>query len=185
MTEVNKVNVSRGGGMGEDGGGGGGKLIKMIVMAVVALLVLGGGGFAVWKFVLSTPEEGGKETAGGGSASVVEPGAERIEKPVFLPMGTFIVNLADGRRYLKTNLELMLSEEKAKVYLSDRLAEVKDFIVSELQTLSTEQLRDPKERVELKERLKKKIETLIPVKDKDWDDPRPLKKVLITEFYLQ
>lgn len=173
--------------MADEGGGGGlGRLIKIIIIAVVLLALIGGGAWVALKFLGSGDEgEMAAATAGAGSGTVVPPGGERIEHPVFLSLGTFIVNLADGRRYLKTNLELMMSEELAKTYLEQRLAEVKDFVVSELQTLSTEQLRDPQERVELKERLKKKIETLIPVKNVSWDDPRPLKKVLITEFYLQ
>lgn len=170
--------------MAEGEGGGKGKLIKLIIMGVVALLLLGGIGIGayLWFFSGDGEEEAAAELAragvGGGTASV-------IEDPVFLPIGTFIVNLADGRRYLKTNLELMLNEEVAKIYLSDRLSEVKDLVVSELQTLSTEQLRDPGEREQLKQRLLSKIESLLPTKDRPWDDPRPIKKVLITEFYLQ
>ena len=38
----------------------------------------------------------------------------------------------------------------------------------------------------LKERLKARIESLLPLaRDMEWDDPKPIKKVLFTEFYLQ
>ena len=171
--------------MAEDTGGGGmGKIIKIAIIAVVALAIIGGGLFGVMKFLGGGEEEmaaGGsdasKSTGGGGTAT--------LENPIYLPVGTFIVNLSDGRRYLKTNLELMLSEELAKAYLEARLAEVKDIVVSELQVLSTEQLRDPQERANLKQRLLRSIESLLPNKDMDWDDPVPIKKVLVTEFYLQ
>ena len=188
MTEVNEVTYTSGGGMAEDGGGGGGKLVKIIIIAVV-LLILIGGGVAVAIFVLDSD---GEEKAaasvaapGAASGSTASRGTATVENPVFLPIGTFIVNLADGRRYLKTNIELMLSEELAKAYLETRIAEVKDLVVSELQVLNTEQLRDPQERANLKQRLLRSIETLLPNKDLDWDDPVPIKKVLITEFYLQ
>ena len=181
MTEVNEVNVSAGGGAADAGGGGGiGKIIKIVIIALVALAVIGGGIFGVMKLLGGDEEEMAAEatkSTGGGTAT--------LENPVYLSMGTFIVNLSDGRRYLKTNLELMLSEEKAKVYLETRLAEVKDIVVSELQVLSTEQLRDPRERTNLKQRLLTSIESLLPNKDMDWDDPVPIKKVLVTEFYLQ
>ena len=184
MTEVNEVNISGGGSMAEDGGGGGGmgRIIKIVIIAVVALLIIAGGVFGVMMLFDGNGEEEiaedtPKAARGGGTAT--------IENPVYLSIGTFIVNLADGRRYLKTNLELMLSEEKAKVYLETRLSEVKDIIVSELQALNTEQLRDPRERSNLKQRLLSSIESLLPNKDVDWDDPVPIKKVLITEFYLQ
>lgn len=171
--------------MAEDAGGGGGgigRIINIAIIALVALAIIGGAILGVM-WLLSGDEQNpaaAPETpgnTGGGTAT--------LENPVFLPVGTFIVNLSDGRRYLKTNLELMLSEEKAKVYLETRLAEVKDIVVSELQALSTEQLRDPQERANLKQRLLRSIESLLPNKDMDWDDPVPIKKVLITEFYLQ
>lgn len=184
MTEVNEVNISGGGGAADDSGGGGmGKIIKIVVIALVALAIIGGGIFGVMMFLGGDEEEMAGEAAGasksGGGATA------NLENPVYLPVGTFIVNLSDGRRYLKTNLELMLSEELAKAYLEKRLAEVKDIIVSELQVLSTEQLRDPQERANLKQRLLRSIESLLPDKDRDWDDPMPIKKVLVTEFYLQ
>ena len=174
--------------MADDGGGG---KLKLIIIAVVVLLLIGGGIFAAITFLGGGEEEMGAAqpgATGGGGGAVSPAGAQNsalIENPIFLPIGTFIVNLADGRRYLKTNLELMLSEEAVKLYLEQRLSEVKDLIVSELQTLSTEQLRDPAEREQLKQRLLSKVETLLPTKDVEWEDPRPIKKVLITEFYLQ
>ena len=168
-----------------EGGGGLGKIIKIAIIAFVLLLLVGGGGYAAFWFLTSGGEEG-EEGKVAQTEATLRQGPAPIANPVFLSVGTFIVNLADGRRYLKTNLELMLTEELAKVYLENRLAEVKDLIIAELQTLNTEQLRDPKERVLLKERLKGKIESLLPLpRDVEWDDPKPIKKVLFVEFYLQ
>lgn len=167
-----------------EGGGGLGRIIKIAVIALVLLLLIGGGGFAAYRFLTSGDE--GEEGKVAKTEATLRQGPAPLENPVFFQAGTFIVNLADGRRYLKTNVELMLNEEKAKVYLENRLSLVKDVIIAELQTLSTEQLRDPKERVLLKERLKGKIESLLPLpRNVEWDDPKPIKKVLFTEFYLQ
>jgi len=167
-----------------EGGGGLGRIIKIAVIALVLLLLIGGGGFAAYRFLTSGDE--GEEGKVAQTEATLRQGPAPLENPVFFQAGTFIVNLADGRRYLKTNVELMLNEEKAKVYLENRLSLVKDVIIAELQTLSTEQLRDPKERVLLKERLKGKIESLLPLpRDVEWDDPKPIKKVLFIEFYLQ
>lgn len=192
MTEVNEVNYSAGGGMaeGEGGGGGGlGRIIKLAVIVLVLLGLIGGGVWAAFFFLLGDDEAAPAMAPGETPAAATAPAAGRgtavVENPVYLPLGTFIVNLSDGRRYLKTNLELMLSEETAKAYLEKRLAEVKDIVIAELQVLSTEQLRDPQERVNLKQRLLRSIESLLPNKKVEWDDPVPIKKVLITEFYLQ
>ena len=167
-----------------EGGGGLGRIIKIVVIALVLLSLIAVGGFFIYRlFTSGGDEEEGKVAQ---SEATIRQGPAPLENPVFFQAGTFIVNLADGRRYLKTNVELMLNEELAKVYLESRLSVVKDLIIAELQTLSTEQLRDPKERVLLKERLKGRIETLFPLpRDLDWDDPKPIKKVLFTEFYLQ
>lgn len=180
MTEVNEVAISRGGKMAEGGGGGMGRLIKIILIVVILLVLIAGGVVAAFWFM----DTGGEPAATAGAAA---DGVQTsyIENPQYLDLGTFVVNLADGRRYLKTSLQLLLDEEQAKEFLSVREAEVKDLVVAELQTLNAEQLRDPKERELLKQRLIRKISSLLPVKGREWDDPAPIKKVLITEFYLQ
>ena len=166
--------------MAEGERGGLGRLIKIVVIALVLLILVGAGIWATFWF-LSTGSGAGSAgaTAGQGAA------ADYVANPQYLELGTFIVNLADGRRYLKTTLQLLLSDPKARDYLKVREAEIKDLVVAEMQTLTSEQLRDPREREELKSRLLTKIETLLPTKNREWKDPKPVKKVLITEFYLQ
>lgn len=169
--------------MAEGEGGGKGKLIKIII-AVVVLLLLAGGGFFAWTIFM--PAEGDSAAQMTQAAAEIRTGGGSIENPQYLELGNFVVNLADGRRYLKTNLSLLISEEKAKEYLSIRVAEVKDLVVAELQTLNSEQLRDGRDRTLLKKSLLAKIKSLLPnAKDAEWDDKDPVKKVLITEFYLQ
>src|SRR3990172_1630748 len=175
MAEVNEVNIRRGGTMAEGGGGGGGmgRVIKLI-LAVVLLVLLAGGGFAAYLF-LSTGKE---DKAGPGAAALRQDGGS-IKNPHYLALGDFVVNLADGRRYLKTNLQLLISDEKAMAYLQLRLAEVKDLVVAELQTMDSEQLRDGRSRELLKNRLLSKVESLLPSgKERDWEDPKPIKKGL-------
>jgi len=166
--------------MAEGEGGGMGRLIK-IILALVLLILLGAGGILVYLFY----------GPGSGSMSAESTAAMRqdggsIKNPHYLELGDFVVNLADGRRYLKTNIQLLISEDKAVAYLQVRLAEVKDLVLAELQTMDSEQLRDGRNRELLKNRLLGKVESLLPSgKERSWDDPRPIKKVLITEFYLQ
>ena len=180
MTEVNEVNFSKGGKMAQEGGGKG-RLIKIIIIAVVVLVLLVGG-IVLAMFLFDTGEEAAapnKEMAQARTETGI------IETPFYLDMGSFVVNLSDGRRYLKTSIQLLINDEKANEFLRVRQAEIKDLVVAELQTLNSEQLRDPQERELLKQRLLRKIETLLPTEDREWDDPMPVKKVLITEFYLQ
>lgn len=166
--------------MADGEGGGLGRLIKFI-LALVLLGLLAAGGFAAYLFLSTGEEMAGTEQ----SPATLRQDGGSIQNPYYLQLGDFVVNLADGRRYLKTNLQLLISEESARTYLEVRLAEVKDLVVAELQTLNSEQLRDGRDRELLKNRLLSKIESLLPTKDREWDDPKPIKKVLITEFYLQ
>lgn len=164
-----------------EGGGGLGKIIKLLVILVVVVIIIAVGAWAAYTFFLSSDAEEGLPAA----SPTLREGPAPLENPQYLSLETFIVNLSDGRRYLKTTLTLLISDETAKAYLEKRMPEVKDLIIGELQTLSTEQLRDPKERELLKQRLLSRVESLLPDKDVEWDDPNPIKKVLITEFYLQ
>ena len=166
---------------GEGGGGGGkGKLI-IIILAVVILLVVGAG--AAWFFIFSgdKAEEAPKEE----EITQSVPGAgEPLKDPKFMSLGTYIANLQDGRRYLKTSISLMLSEDKAVEYLNARIVQVKDIVLTELQSLSIEKTKDPESKEGLKNKLITEISKLFP-REPDWDDPEPIKEVLFEEFYVQ
>ena len=164
----------------EEGGGGGGGKKKMIIIivAVVLLLVIG-----IVVFILMS---------GGGEEEEELPEveqqvtnvAEPLAAPIFLPLESFVVNLKDGRRFLKTSIQLMLSEPGASAYLTMRLIEVKDIVLSELQELSVEDVKQSDSREALKQRLISAISQLFPSKP-EWEDPEPIKKVLFEEFVIQ
>jgi flagellar FliL protein len=189
MAEVNEVNVSRGGRMAEAEAAAKGGKLKLILIAVILLLVLGGGAAAGFWFFLGHGKKdemakgsSGERASGGGAEGCP------TENLNYITLGDFVVNLADGRRYLKTRIDLMLCDKKVanvNAFLAARMAEIKDLVISELQTLSSEQLRDQKERELLRQRLLRRVESLLPNGEKEWEDPNPIKKVLITEFYLQ
>ncbi|MDH4121142.1 MAG: flagellar basal body-associated FliL family protein [Deltaproteobacteria bacterium] len=188
MAEVNEVKYSKGGG----GMNLGGSIKKIIMIAVVALVLIGGGIAASMYFLHGDAEgEGGK----GGGGHTPKPNIvldERMcasEMLAYLPITpAFVVNLADGRHHLKTEISLMICEKHApKVveYFTQRMPLVKDMILSELQVKTAEQLRDPAEREVLRKQLEKKIESLLPTKDVEWEDRQPIKRVLMTEFIIQ
>ena len=109
---------------------------------------------------------------------------EPLAAPIFLPLDSYIVNLKDGRRYLKTTIQLMLSEEMANAYLTARIVEIKDIVLSELQDLSVEDVKQAESREALRQRLISAISQIFPTKP-EWADPEPIKKVLFEEFVLQ
>lgn len=159
-----------------ESGGGGKKKLIIIVVAVVILLVIGG---IIAFFLLSGKKEEAHEEPAAVSHEV-----EPLEHPAFMDLGVFIANLKDGRRYLKTKVQLMVSEHAAVEYLTLRTVEVKDLVLSELQEVSVEEIKQPEQREELKQRLITKISKLLPPKP-EWKDPEPIKKVLFEEFYIQ
>ena len=162
---------------GGGGGGGGKKKLIIIIVAVVLLLVIA----IVAVLLLTGGEE--EEAEEEEIVEVTEEG-EPLAAPIFHPLESYIVNLKDGRRYLKTTIQLMLSEEMANAYLTARIVEIKDIVLSELQDLSVEDVKQAESREALRQRLISAISQIFPTKP-EWADPEPIKKVLFEEFVLQ
>ena len=162
----------------EGGGGGGKKKMVIIIVAVVLLLVIG-----IVVFILMSGGDDEEEELPEVEQQVTNV-AEPLAAPIFLPLESFVVNLKDGRRFLKTSIQLMLSEPGASAYLTMRLIEVKDIVLSELQELSVEDVKQSDSREALKQRLISAISQLFPSKP-EWEDPEPIKKVLFEEFVIQ
>lgn len=104
-----------------------GSPLKLIIILVVALAVLGGGGFfAYTKFFKAHPPaeaaEEGHEKQGAATAKA------QSEKPVIYDWEPLMVNLADpgGKRYLKLNMKVELTNEKALEELKTRSFQLKD-----------------------------------------------------------
>ncbi|HIA33531.1 MAG TPA: hypothetical protein EYN85_01790, partial [Candidatus Lambdaproteobacteria bacterium] len=100
-----------GGGGGESSGGGKKKKI-IIIVAVVLLLIIG-----IVVFLLMSGDE--EEQLPEEELPVTDV-AEPLAEPIFLPLESFVVNLKDGRRFLKASIQLMLSEPGAAAYLTVR-----------------------------------------------------------------
>ena len=163
----------------EEGGGGGGSGSKkklIIIVAVVLLLVIG-----IVVFMLMSGEE--EEQLPEEEMQVTDV-AEPLAEPIFLPLESFVVNLKDGRRFLKTTIQLMLSEPAATAYLTVRLVEIKDIVLTELQELSVEDVKQSDAREALRQRLISAISQIFP-SEPEWEDPEPIRKVLFEEFVIQ
>ena len=111
--------------------------------------------------------------------------ANSIPEDPYFPVGVFIVNLDEGKRYLKINVELRLNNQHTKTYLEKRKATIKDLAIAILQSLNVQGIRSVAGRNNLKQRLKSRIESLLPKNAQFWTNPPPIKEVLFTEFYLQ
>ena len=161
---------------GGGGGGGGSKKKLIMIVAVVLLLVIG-----IVVFLLMSGEE--EEQLPEEEMQVTDV-AEPLAEPIFLPLESFVVNLKDGRRFLKTTIQLMLSEPAAAAYLTVRFVEIKDIVLSELQELSVEDVKQSDTREALRQRLISAISQIFP-SEPEWEDPEPIRKVLFEEFVVQ
>ena len=165
-----------GGEAGDSRAKGGGKKKLIIIISLVLLLILG-----IVVFLLMSSDEDEELPEEQQNVTQV---AEPLLTPIFLPLESFIVNLKDGRRFLKTTIQLMLSEPAASAYLTIRLVEVKDIVLAELQELSVEDVKQSDARDALKQRLISAISEIFPSKP-EWEDPEPIRKVLFEEFVIQ
>ena len=161
---------------GGGGGGGGSKKKLIIIVGLVLLLVIG-----IVVFMLMSGEE--EEQLPEEEMQVTDV-AEPLAEPIFLPLESFVVNLKDGRRFLKTTIQLMLSEPAATAYLTVRLVEIKDIVLAELQELSVEDVKQSDAREALRQRLISAISQIFP-SEPEWEDPEPIRKVLFEEFVIQ
>ena len=107
-----------------------------------------------------------------------------LAEPIFLPIDSYRVKLKKGNRYLKTTIQLMLSEQKAATYLENKKDEVKDRVKSILKTISVEDVEKSDGRELLKQKIIEEIKILLPV-NPEWSDSNPIRKVLFEEFQLE
>lgn len=102
-----------------------GSPLKLIIILVVALAGLGGGGFFAYaKFFKAKPPAAEAGESHGQQAG----GHAQPEKLVIYDWEPIMVNLADpgGKRYLKLNMKVELTNEKALEELKNRGFQLKD-----------------------------------------------------------
>jgi flagellar FliL protein len=112
--------------------GSGGGFLKIIIIVVVVLVVLGGVGFAVLTFapgLFSSSNEATGEKAASGESADASKAAEPIG--ILYPMKPFIVNLAEaaGKRYLKINIDLELTNKEVQSEINARMAPIQDSLL--------------------------------------------------------
>ena len=115
---------------------------------------------------------------------VVRQGPPPLEKPSYIDLGTFIVNMPGDKYYLKGSLQLAFGDAAPKVWMEARLPIVKDHVIAQLKTVTVEQFDDLKNRQLFKRDLQVRLNSLFP-NESPWEEPKPVRKVLFSEFYRQ
>ena len=115
---------------------------------------------------------------------VLREGPPPLDDPTYMSLGTFVVNMPDGKYYLKTTMSLAFTDSGPMEWMNARIPLVKDMIIRHLQSISVEQLEDLRYRQILKNDLMIRLNSLFP-NEPPWDDLDPVKRILFTEFYKQ
>ena len=115
---------------------------------------------------------------------VLREGPPPLDDPTYMSLGTLVVNMPDGKYYLKTTMSLAFTDSGPMEWMNARIPLVKDMIIRHLQSISVEQLEDLRYRQILKNDLMIRLNSLFP-NEPPWDDLDPVKRILFTEFYKQ
>jgi flagellar protein FliL len=190
--------------MAEDIGdeGGGGRKKKRIVIVLVLLLLIGGGVVAFFFLQNSDSEprqepsrtdsgfteEGGRVPAQEQQASALNPYYWEFRDPKGADGGDYIINLIDGRGFLRVRLvaEIEQKEENVIAYLNARRPLLDDMIITRLSKLNSEDARNSMKDESLRKQLLGQVNSIFTNEFlKGYSGKgNPVKRILITKIIL-
>ena len=164
-----------------------GKRKLIIIIAVVVVLLLGIGAglffFLMPEEEVAEGEEGQKQVV-----EVQEPKPEveipEPEVPLYLVLKPFTTTIGREPRYAKITMQLKLGSEPPRAYLNLRIAQIKDAVIAVLQKTDSKEVSRDGWVDRLKERIIARLNKILP-EEPEWEDPKPIRKVLFSEFILQ
>lgn len=150
--------------------------IKLLIILMVAVIAGGGGYFAYTKYLSAKTEP--EKVTNEAATEASETAAKDAFGPIY-HMAPFIVNLADGdgRRYLKTTIELEMAEDEIRVEVDKRLPMLRDAILILLSSKTFEEINDIQGKMTLRQEMESKLDSLI--------SPGAVRRVYFTEFVVQ
>lgn len=77
-----------------------------------------------------------------------------------VPLGSFIVNLAEGNRYLRSEIVIELTEQQSAKEIKERMPQVRDSVIGVLRQFSVEELSSPEGDRSIKQEI---IDALSPI----------------------
>ena len=116
--------------------------------------------------------------------NVIREGPPPLVDPLYLDLGTFVVNMPGDKYFLKSSIQLAFENASAKEWLENRLPIARDLIIIHLNSITVEQFDDTKNRAVIKNDIKIRLNSLFPNKS-SWGGTLPIKRILFLEFYRQ
>ncbi|MFO0387877.1 MAG: flagellar basal body-associated FliL family protein [bacterium] len=123
---------------------------KLIIMILAAVHILGGGGAAAWWFLKPAPKKEGEEVH---KAATVKADPKKL--PIFVPLDTFTVNLADKDydRFLQIVIQLQVKDEKINGLLKTYDPAIRHRFLFLMSTATSEILKTPEGKQALAQQL--------------------------------
>ena len=116
--------------------------------------------------------------------NVIREGPPPLVDPLYLDIGTFVVNMPGDKYFLKSSIQLAFENSVAKEWLENRLPIARDLIITHLNSITVAQFDDTKNRAVIKNDIQKRLNSLFPNKS-SWGDTVPIRRILFLEFYRQ
>ena len=116
--------------------------------------------------------------------NVIREGPPPLLNPLYLDLGTFVVNMPGDKYFLKSSIQLAFENSAAKEWLENRLPIARDLIITHLNSITVTQFDDTKNRAVIKNDIKIRLNSLFPNKSA-WGDNVPIRRILFLEFYRQ
>ena len=137
--------------------------------------------FSLWIIILHPflyAQEVGEED------SVIREGPPPLVDPLYLDLGSFVVNMPDDKYFLKSSIQLAFVNSAAKEWLENRIPIARDLVITHLNSITVEQFDNTKNRAVIKNDIKIRLNSLFPNKT-SWGDILPIRRILFLEFYRQ
>jgi hypothetical protein len=122
-------------------------------------------------FVFTPVLNAQEETA---ANKVIREGPPPLADPLYLDLGTFVVNMPGDKYFLKSSIQLAFENSSAKEWL----------VITHLNSITVEQFDDTKNRAVIKNDLQIRLNSLFPNRSA-WEDTAPIRRILFLEFYRQ
>ena len=116
--------------------------------------------------------------------NVIREGPPPLVDPLYLDLGTFVVDMPGDKYFLKSSIQLAFVNSSAKEWLENRLPIARDLVITHLNSITVEQFDNTKNRAVIKNDIKIRLNSLFPNKS-FWGDTLPIRRILFLEFYRQ
>ena len=103
---------------------------------------------------------------------------------MYLELKPFTTTIGREPRYAKITMQLKFGSEPPKAYMTIRIAQIKDAVIAVLQKTDSKEVERDGWVDRLKERIILRLNKIFP-EEPEWEDPKPIRKVLFSELSVQ